>query len=103
MKKFHAAAQRRDDNSCFTATLSWRRCAAAGVLLLLAFNALAQTTDPNDIVAQRSQLRGYLETGRYTELETTAKRILQKSPDAGAIRHELAEALAATGRYTEAV
>lgn len=64
------------------------------LLLLCALPAFAQTP---------AQLRVYLDTGRYTELETTAKRLLQKSPDAGAVRHELAEALAATGRYTEAV
>ena len=66
------------------------------VLSLFSLSAFAQTPDPKE-------LRVYLETGRYTEAETTAKRLLQKSPDAGAVRYELAEALAASGRYTEAI
>ena len=99
------------------------------IILLITFSALAQSPEvpglaelkkgdydnaykllsarvaanPNDTVAQRALLRVYLETGRYTELEATAKRFLQKSPDAGSVRHELGEALAATGRYTEAI
>src|ERR1043165_2332139 len=96
------------------------------LLVLFAFSAVAQTpglaelkkgdydnafkllsahvaANPNDVVAQRALLRVYLETGRYTDLEATPKRFLQKSPDAGAVHYELAEALAATGRYTEAI
>ena len=60
-------------------------------------------SNPSDIVAQRALLRVFIETGRYTEAETTAKRYLQKTPDAGPVRHELAEILAITGRYTEAI
>jgi len=60
-------------------------------------------SNPNDTAAQRALLRVYIETGRYTEAEATAKRFLQKTPEAGPVRHELAEALAITGRYTEAI
>src|SRR5215213_7332767 len=59
--------------------------------------------NPNDFVAQKALLRVYLETGRYTEAEATARKFLQKTPDAGAVRHELAETLAITGRHTEAI
>ncbi|HKG60922.1 MAG TPA: tetratricopeptide repeat protein [Pyrinomonadaceae bacterium] len=71
------------------------------VLLLFAICvcALAQTAPP----AERALLRGYIETGRYTEAEAAAKKILLKTPDDGAARHELAETLALTGRYTEAI
>ena len=47
-------------------------------------------------------LRGYIETGRYTEAETAAKKFIQKTRD-GAVRYEFAEVLAITGRYTEAI
>src|SRR5690348_6601832 len=97
MKTFPAKAQRHKEDKCLSWRLSLRLCAFAGVILLLAFNVVAQTPDTP------AQLRVYLDTGRYTELETTAKRLLQKSPEAGAARYELAEALAATGRYTEAI
>jgi tetratricopeptide (TPR) repeat protein len=70
------------------------------VLLLLAIciSAFAQTP-PDD----RALLRGYIETGRYIEAEAAAKKLLLKTPDNGAVRHELAETLALTGRYTEAI
>src|SRR5689334_11515258 len=106
MKKFHAKARRRKEGLPAIRGASLRLCAFArncfyvfGVLSLLALSTFAQSPE-NAAVAE---LRGYLETGRYTEDETTAKRLLQKSPEAGAIRHELAEALAATSRYTEAI
>ncbi len=77
------------------------------VLLLFAMCAcaFAQTApeSTNDAAAQRAQLRVYIETGRYTEAEAAAKKFLQKTPDSGAVRHELAEILALTGRYTEAI
>src|SRR5262245_55039634 len=60
-------------------------------------------SNPNDVVAQQALLRVYIETGRYVEAEATAKKFLQKIPDAGPVRHQLAEALAATGRHTEAI
>src|SRR5215216_5946441 len=60
-------------------------------------------SNPNDVVAQRALLRVYIETWRYADAEATAMRFLQKSADAGPVRHELAEVLAITGRYTEAI
>ena len=54
-------------------------------------------------MAQQALLRVYIETGRYAEAEATAKRFLLKTPDTGSVRHELAETLAITGRYTEAI
>src|SRR5678815_3627313 len=59
-------------------------------------------SDPNDQSAQRNLLRVYLETGRFTEAETAARKFVLKNPQAGLVRHELGEALAATGRYAEA-
>src|SRR5688572_11084086 len=59
--------------------------------------------NPNDFIAQKAILRIYLETGRYTEAEATARKFLQKTPDTGAVRHQLAETLAITGRHTEAI
>ena len=60
------------------------------------------TENPNDVLAQKALLRGYVETGRYTEAEAAAKKFLPKTRD-GAVRYELAEVLALTGRYTEAI
>ena len=113
--------------------LALRLCAFAGnclcgVLLLLAF-AQSQIIDtrgltelkrgdydnafkllnarlasnPNDFPAQRALLRVYIETGRYSEAEATAKKFLARTPESAAVRHELAEVLATTGRYTEAI
>jgi tetratricopeptide (TPR) repeat protein len=48
-------------------------------------------------------LRVYIETGRYAEAEAIARKFLAKTPNAGIVRHELAEVLATTGRYTEAI
>src|SRR5204863_4390372 len=45
----------------------------------------------------------FIETGRYVDAEASAKKFLLKTPDAGAVRHELAEVFSATGRYTEAI
>src|SRR5688572_7353966 len=53
--------------------------------------------------AQHTDLKTLIETGKYTEAETTAKKLLAKTPDNGSVRHQLGEALAATGRYTEAI
>jgi tetratricopeptide (TPR) repeat protein len=127
---YRAKAQRRKGRRKEDLWLrfSLRLCAFAGVLLFT-LGALAQSpelrglaelkkgdyenafkllsarlvSNPNDIVAQRALLRVYMETGRYTEAEATARRFLQKTPEAGPVRHELAEALAVTGRYTEAI
>jgi len=60
-------------------------------------------SNPNDFPAQRALLRVYIETGRYSEAEATAKKFLAKTPETAAVRHELAEVLAITGRYTEAI
>src|ERR1041385_4620647 len=69
------------------------------VLLLFAIcvSAFAQTTPGLD------ELKKDIETGRYAEAEAAAKKFLLKTPDNGAVRHELAEVLALTGRYTEAI
>ena len=83
-------------------SFSLRLCAFAGALFLT-LGAFAQSPEPRDTVAQQALLRGYIETGRYTEAEATAKRFLQKTPGDGPVRHQLAEALAATGRHTEAI
>jgi cellulose synthase operon protein C len=61
------------------------------------------TDNHADVLAQRDLLRAYIETGRYTEAEASAKRFLLKTPEAGQVRHELAEVFAITGRYTEAI
>jgi len=130
MKNTHATAQRRNARPPATKGLPLRRGVVAGVILFLfTLAALAQTpetrglaelkkgdyenafkllsarlvSNPNDAVAQRALLRVYLETGRYTEAEATAKRFLLKTPDSGSVRHELAETFAITGRYTEAI
>jgi tetratricopeptide (TPR) repeat protein len=63
-------------------------------------------SDPSDATAQKLLLRAQLETGRYAEVETAARLFLERWPaagGAGGVRHELAEALAAAGRYSEAV
>ena len=127
--KHSTRAQRRIAKS---QRLPLRLCVFAGAFFLAAFcvfTVSSQTTDtrglaelkkgdydnafkllsarlvsnPNDVMAQQALLRVYFETGRYAEVEATAKRFLQKTPEFGRIRHELAEALAATGRYTEAI
>src|SRR5215203_4243185 len=125
-RKGRPKEERSQMSLCFSLRLSLRLCAFAGALLLVfSVGALAQSdtrglaelkkgdydnafnlrsarlsSNPDDIVAQRSLLRVYIETGRYTEAEATAKRFLQKTPDAGPVRHELAETLVITGRYT---
>ena len=113
MKKFHAKAQsftqRHKENlwqrssSRSTLCLGLNLCAFArncfyvlSLLALISFSALAQSD-------QRAQLRAFIDTGRYMEAEATAKRFLQKTPDAGPVRHELAEIYAITGRHTEAI
>jgi tetratricopeptide (TPR) repeat protein len=113
MKKFHAKTQsftqRRKEDLRLRVRPTLRLCVnlcgfarncfyVFSLLSLITFSALAQTP-----AEQRALLRGYIETGRYVEAEATAKRFLVKSPDAGAVRHELAEVFAITGRYTEAI
>ena len=127
-KVFPAKAQRRKAKK----GSSLRLCAFAGTFFLscaFIFTAFSQITDlsgltelkkgdyenafkllsarlaanPNDTIAQRGLLRVFLETGRYAEAEASAKKFLLKAPEAAAVRHELAETLAITGRYTEAI
>ena len=71
----------------------------AAIKLLLA--RLAANGD--DALAAKNLLRAYLETGRYPEADTAAKKFLLKNPTAAGVRHELAEVYAATGRYAEAI
>jgi tetratricopeptide (TPR) repeat protein len=59
--------------------------------------------NPADASAQRLLLRAQLETGHYAEAEAAARLFLDTHTEAGGVRHELAEALAATGRYAEAI
>ncbi|HEX3086589.1 MAG TPA: tetratricopeptide repeat protein, partial [Pyrinomonadaceae bacterium] len=60
-------------------------------------------TNPADAAAETFLLRAYLETGRYVEAETASRKFLVKNPNAGGIRHQLAEVSAMTGRYAEAI
>lgn len=60
-------------------------------------------TNADDAEAEKNLLRAYLETGRYFEAETAAKKFLLKTPVAAGVRHQLAEVLASTGRYAEAI
>lgn len=60
-------------------------------------------TNPGDAEAETSLLRAYIETGRYSEAEVSAKKFLIKNPSAFGVRRELAEVYAVTGRYTEAI
>ena len=129
MRNSHAAAQRRNEKNKEYIWMPLRRCAAAWVMLFVfTLGGLAQTNDrgldelkrglypialqllnarldanPNDAAAQRGVLRVYIETGRYTEAEATAKKFLLKTPENGPVHHELAEIFAITGRYTEAI
>jgi len=97
MKNSHAAAQRRNEK--LRRTLALRRCAAAGaILFLFTFSVFGQ----KDTMGL-DELRVFIDTGRYTEAEAAAKKSLLKIPDNAAVRHELAETLALTGRYTEAI
>ena len=59
--------------------------------------------NPNDAEAESYLLSAYIETGRYLEAETSAKKFLLKVPAAAAVRHELAEVFTKTGRYAEAI
>jgi cellulose synthase operon protein C len=52
--------------------------------------------------AQDTDLKTLIDTGKYTEAESTARKVLAKTED-GHVRHQLAEALAATGRYADAI
>jgi cellulose synthase operon protein C len=109
MKISPAKAQRRKENrkeaSGAPLHLPLRLCAFAGEILFLSaiIAAFAISVFPQAPNTERAQLRNYIETGRYTEAEATAKKLLLKTPDNGPVRHELAEVEALTGRYTEAI
>src|SRR5690349_1381336 len=99
MTKFHAKTQRCKENRKEELRAPLRLfilCVFAKIFLLSTVFAQAPNTE-------QAQLRAYIETGRYTEAEATAKKFLLKTPDNGPVRHELAEVLARTGRYTEAI
>src|ERR1044072_915492 len=72
---------------------------ALGAILFLFTVAVFAQTDPFGLV----DLKKDIETGRYTEAETTARKLLLKTPEDGAIPHDLPEFPALTGRYTEAI
>jgi len=106
MKKFHAKTQRTQRRKG-TPGLTLRDSLGAP-LRLCVLCVFAQILFSSAVLAQapdteRATLREYLETGRYTEAEATAKKLLLKTPNNGAVRHELAETLALTGRYTESI
>ncbi len=65
------------------------------------FNALLQAA-PKDERAQAGLLKAYLETGKYTEAETDAKKFLARG-ESSAARLALAEVMATTGRYAAAI
>jgi tetratricopeptide (TPR) repeat protein len=56
-----------------------------------------------DAGAEENLLKAFIETGRYSEAEASAKKFLLKTPEASAVRHQLGEVFYLTGRYTEAV
>ena len=58
---------------------------------------------PNDVTAEKSILSALIETGRYVDAESSAKKFLLKVPEAGAVRHQLGLVFALTGRYSEAI
>ncbi len=60
-------------------------------------------SSPTDATAEKYLLRAYMETGRYAEVESSARKFLTQTPNACGVRHMLAESLTATGRYSEAV
>ncbi|MGH9800773.1 MAG: tetratricopeptide repeat protein, partial [Blastocatellia bacterium] len=68
---------------------------------IASFNSLLQTAS-KDERAQAGLLKVYLETGKYSEAETDAKKFLARSESAAA-RLALAEVMAITGRYPAAI
>ena len=57
----------------------------------------------NDAAAQKLLLLAYIDTGRYVEAETSARKFLLKNAGAGVVRHQLAEVLMLTGHYSDAI
>jgi tetratricopeptide (TPR) repeat protein len=66
------------------------------------FNARL-ASNANDQTAERNLLRAFIETGKYLDAETSATKFLLKTPEAGIVRHKLAEVLSLTGRQKEAI
>jgi cellulose synthase operon protein C len=67
-----------------------------------AFTKLLQA-DPKDGRAQKGLLTAYLETGQYKETERDARKFAAAAENEAQARLMLGEALAATGRYAEAI
>ncbi|HZS46744.1 MAG TPA: tetratricopeptide repeat protein [Blastocatellia bacterium] len=65
------------------------------------FNQALQT-NPTDLHAQTGLLKAYLETGKYSELESAAKNFLSKGANPR-IHFYLGEVYAETGRYQDAI
>ena len=61
------------------------------------------SANSTDAISEQNLLRAFIETGRYADAETSARKFLQKSPDAALVRHELGRVFTLTGRYTEAI
>ncbi|MFN0119025.1 MAG: tetratricopeptide repeat protein [Blastocatellia bacterium] len=59
--------------------------------------------DPKNTEAQAGLLQAYLETGKYTETETTAKKFIAANARNAAALLALGEVQALTGRYAEAI
>ena len=68
---------------------------------IASFNTLLQAA-PKDERVQQGLLKAYLETGKYTEAETEAKKFLARG-ESSAARLALAEVMAITGRYPAAI
>ena len=61
------------------------------------------SSNPTDANTEQNLLRAFIETGRYADAETSAKKFLQRSPEATVVRHELGRVFTFTGRYAEAI
>ncbi len=97
MKSFHAYTKKHKEAH------KMRFCAFLGLSVLFCVLAVGVFAQAPDTAEEKARARLYLETGRYAEAEASTKKFLQKTPGAGAVRLELAEALALTGRYAEAI
>jgi tetratricopeptide (TPR) repeat protein len=61
------------------------------------------SSNPTDANTEQNLLRAFIETGRYPDAETSARKFLQRSAEAAVVRHELGRVFTLTGRYTEAI
>ncbi len=68
---------------------------------IASFNSLLQAA-PKDERAQAGLLKAYLETGKYAEAEAEAKKFIVRG-ESSAARLVLAEVMAITGRYADAI